>query len=272
MGIDAPPAQHVDPFLTRINGTNTTLEALWGATINNVTIRMLLNMRSGLAEYDDQQIRRETIDFPDWDISPQDYLAGTVVPKQFSFPPGTKSNYNSIGYMLLALVLATHARRPDGSELTDWAQLDQRSAAIPAALLAQGKYRSTTFFTRGRCSAYPHVAHYFACGNRTDPAHVDMFERSCLNGFGFGNLGISAGDAASFFYDLLGPEPRIVGGRARMLMSQFTGWGTTDDIVGEGHHYGLGLWTDPILTLPRMLNTSIAGMWPHTSCKADRDL
>ena len=33
---------------------------------------------------------------------------------------------------------------------------------------------------------------------------VDMHRLSCLNGWGFGNLGISAGDAAAFFYDLLG--------------------------------------------------------------------
>ena len=46
-------------------------------------------------------------------------------------------------------------------------------------------------------------------------------------------------------------------------MQQFTGWGTGTDIVGDGHHYGLGLWTDATLTLPRMVNTSVPGIWPY---------
>jgi hypothetical protein len=100
--------------------------------------------------------------------------------------------------MLLGLLLANHAQRPDGTELADWTELDQLAATIPAPLLAQGRYKSTTFFTTGQCSSYPNVAHYFACGlknksNPQPPTMEDMYHRSCLNGWGFGNLGISAG-------------------------------------------------------------------------------
>ena len=45
--LDDPIPPHIDTFLHAINGT--TLEELWGPTVNNVTIRMLLNMRSCLA-------------------------------------------------------------------------------------------------------------------------------------------------------------------------------------------------------------------------------
>ena len=77
--------QHIDPFLMRENGT--TLEALYGEEINNVTVRMLLQMRSGLKEYNDAVIKKYTVDYPQWDISPYDYLA--IIDNTFVFPPGT---------------------------------------------------------------------------------------------------------------------------------------------------------------------------------------
>jgi CubicO group peptidase (beta-lactamase class C family) len=258
--LEDPVAMHIDPFLTRINGSNTTMEAVWGPMVRNVTIRMLLNMRSGMPDYNNQVIQRDTLWSPDWDIGPQDYLSLVGYSKEkWRFAPGTRSEYCSMGYLMLALVQANHAKQADGSPLTDWAQLDQKAAAIPAHLLEGFGYNSTTFFTRGHCSAYSNVAHYYYLGNKSDPAYVDMYERSCLNGWGFGNLGISAQDAASFFYDLLGPQPKIVSGRARLLMQQFTGWGTKTDYVGDGHHYGFGVWEDPYLTLHGPFNTSVPG-------------
>ena len=122
---------------------------------------------------------------------------------------GSRSSYNSMGYLLLALLLANHSTLPSGAPLTSWDQLDQAKAALPPALRLKG-YRSTKFFTHGRCSNYSDVIHYFDCGNKTHPQSIDMRDRSCLNGWGFGNLGISAKDSAAFFYDLLGPEARVV--------------------------------------------------------------
>ena len=209
VGLDDLIGPHVDPFLSRVNGSNTTLESLWNATavgsalgMRNVTVRMLLNMRGGLREYDGAFIRKSTLGNPTWDISPFDYIA--VNSKKWEFPPGTKSSYNSIGYMLLLMLVANHATQADGGPLTGWDQLDQLAAAIPAALRADGGYNSTTFFTRGLCSNYSNIAHYFTRATTATSPFVDMHDKSCLNGWGFGNLGISAGDAASFFYDLLG--------------------------------------------------------------------
>ena len=51
---------------------------------------MLLNMRSGINEYDDTAVHRQTHEYPDWDISPFDYLAS--VNKKWESPPGTKSS------------------------------------------------------------------------------------------------------------------------------------------------------------------------------------
>ena len=121
--LEDPVAMHIDPFLTRINGSNTTMEAVWGPMVRNVTIRMLLNMRSGMPDYNDQVIKRDTLWSPDWDIGPQDYfsLVGYSTEK-WRFAPDTRSEYFSMGYLMLALVQANHAKQADGSPLTDWAQ------------------------------------------------------------------------------------------------------------------------------------------------------
>lgn len=65
----------------------------------------------------------------------------------------------------------------------------------------------------------------------------DLHSASCLNGWGFGNLGISAVAAADFIFDLVGRNPRVVDGLTALQMQQ---WGP----VLAWHHaerYGLGL-------------------------------
>jgi CubicO group peptidase (beta-lactamase class C family) len=55
--IDAPISTYVDPLLQRENGT--TMLELWGgdATVNNVTARLLMSMRAGMNDYDDDAYR-----------------------------------------------------------------------------------------------------------------------------------------------------------------------------------------------------------------------
>jgi hypothetical protein len=87
VGLDDPIPPHIDTFLHASNGT--TLEELWGPAVNNVTIRMLLNMRSCLIDYNNSQILAYTLEYPDWDLSPLDYLAFTLSRKhEFDCAPG----------------------------------------------------------------------------------------------------------------------------------------------------------------------------------------
>jgi CubicO group peptidase (beta-lactamase class C family) len=273
VGMDDPVPPHIDPFLNRTN--STTMEKLWGANISKVTVRMLLNMRSGIQDYDDRLIRKYTLDYPQWDITPYDYLA--IQDKKWACAPGTCSIYSSINYLLLGLLLCNYQREKtaNGSiSLGNWESLDQLNV-IPSALRVnatstptQHNYHHTLFFGRGPCSRYPGVVQtYDFVGNTTAPfAYASMINRSCLNGFGFGNIGLSALDSASFYYDLLGPRPRIVSGRAALLMQQFQGWGTTQDYVSLKHHYGLGIWTDGELGRAGQheVNVSTPGIWPYT--------
>ena len=86
------------------------------------------------------------------------------------------------------------------------------------------------------------MAHYYNyqynatgtdCYQRTK-SHIcqfaDQYYTSCLNGWGFGNIGASALAAASFFWDLVGRNPKIVSGEAALEMQQ---WG---DVL-EGHRW-----------------------------------
>ena len=55
LGLDDPVADHADSFLLR--AANTTLGALYGPRMANVTIRSCLDMRHGANAYDDRMVR-----------------------------------------------------------------------------------------------------------------------------------------------------------------------------------------------------------------------
>ena len=144
-----------------------------------------------------------------------------------------------------------------------YTELDQLAAALPAG--ARGEYPGTKFFLRGKCSTYPDVAHYYdflrpdpARGNRS--VFADMSNRSCLNGFAFGNIGTTATDAARFFFDLLGPTPRVLDRASVAAMTEF-GPGSVAPYTNTS--YGLGIWRTSYLSLGAgQLDSNLAGLAP----------
>ena len=74
VGFNDSIGMHVDPILKSGNGT--TMLELWNnnTEINNVTIYQLLHMKGGLKDYNDGQMRQWTLDHPNEDFSPFDYL------------------------------------------------------------------------------------------------------------------------------------------------------------------------------------------------------
>ena len=63
----------IDPFLKRTNGT--TMQKLFGNEVLTLTVRDLLHMRSGFDTYGDTYIHNITVSDPEWDITPNDYIA-----------------------------------------------------------------------------------------------------------------------------------------------------------------------------------------------------
>ena len=75
-------------------------------------------MTGGILDYDDGQIKKWTLEHPDDDITPLDFLY--QVNKTY-VEPGKAVIYSSVGYMMLGLALVQH------SDLTTWKDFDQMS-------------------------------------------------------------------------------------------------------------------------------------------------
>ena len=124
-----------------------------------------------------------------------------------------------------------------------WDEYDQRDV-IPKALMSS--YSNLTFSMKGHCSLYTDVhgyeIHYRPTNakspNRTEFGSVDVAGLSCLSGWTCGNVVAPASVIASFFYDLLGPEPRLVSKASLAEMTKFHDfkWGWD-----KWMSYGLGL-------------------------------
>ena len=64
LDLDAPVHTAIDPWLAKQTPPQPPLLDIWGGdtTINTVTGRQLLQMRSGIQDYDDQALYQWTLD------------------------------------------------------------------------------------------------------------------------------------------------------------------------------------------------------------------
>ena len=148
LDIDLPIAKYVDPILKRDNGTS--LMELWeDRRIMNVTGRMLLGMRSGIPDYDDNWFYELTLKDPNYDVTPYEILRH--LRKELECEPGTCGLYSSPGFELLGLALAEVA----GAKT--WLEYDQLKGTIPPELLPN--YKGTQFMLSGLCNQYTDVVH-----------------------------------------------------------------------------------------------------------------
>ena len=220
-------------------------------------------MSTGISEYSDSAVRATTDLEPFHDITPQEYLTNlTLNPSRAAWRCGPNVSspvacdpptYCSMGFLVLALAVAGHIGAPS------WQAVDWKSLSIPQSLLSDPERpaynASLLFFTNGPCSDYPGVAHYY---DDRGAGFEDLHSASCLNGWGFGNVGASAAAAADFFYDLVGREPRIVDGLTALEMQQ---WGGVL-AYHQTERYGLGLMYLPLATYA-YLNVSAPGATPY---------
>lgn len=219
---------------------NTTLEQLYPPAISNVSFRDLLSMRAGLSDYSSSAVFKATETELTTDLDPISYLTNdTLTPHKEVWRCGNATAcdpplYNSVGFLVLGLALAGAAN------VSTWEEYDQLRGAVPPGSVADGRYRGLTFFKHGPCSSYPNVTHYYELTRHG--GYVDQINTSCLNGWAFGNVGLPAVTAATFFHDLVGPRPSIVSAESAIEMQQ---WGE----VLAGHwweRYGLGLMWLPL--------------------------
>jgi D-alanyl-D-alanine carboxypeptidase len=209
-----------DQLWTKLNGSSI-VHAL-GPQIKDVTVRQLLQMQSGIPDFDNDASRQYQFDHPVEDLGPVKEMS-FVFGKNFSCTPGTCGQYSSSNYELLGLLLAQQAGKQSWD---DYSQAE--------GLPVFPEMTSTVFAVHGPCSQYTSVHGY---SNAQSPP-VDVFDVSCTNGWTCGNLISNAADAAFFVRALLGKGERILTSRTQSEMFKFKpltrDWST-------GLPYGLGI-------------------------------
>jgi len=192
--LNSTVAPLIDPFLKKINGTS--MLELWNGdtTIEKLTIYQLLHMQGGLNDYDDHKMTEWTIEHPNDNYSPLDYLH--ALNKTFMCAPGTCEFYSSNGYEILGFVLAAHYEAEDWDSF-DWWKI------FPENLRSE-YFKNTKFMKPGTCRDQDTVHTYLIAIDNQLPGlkltSIDLDDDSCLNGWGFGNLAASASDVAKFYH------------------------------------------------------------------------
>jgi len=247
IALEDPAFKHIDPVLHRL--WNSSLGKLWGTASSNVTIRHLLGMTSGFADYTDEQLEKATLRYSGDDVAPFVYLL-SASHSGYVCPTGSCAAYSGANFVLLGLVLV----QLDGG--WSWQDLDQRSV-IPAELWQTGRYSHTSFARLGRCSQYPGVAHQYATSpldtqSDANVTFLDLEEVSCLNGWTMGNIMTTPTDLATFFYDMVTLSPSgqgFVNATTLDMMTQYHSLSDTWCVGPSGPgscSYGLGLFKDQL--------------------------
>jgi len=162
LDLDEPAHQIVDPWL-QAQGLPTLLEVFNGdPKINLVTPRQLFSMRAGVRDYNDRAVRQFTIDHPQEDFLPMQFMTSitNTTSSAFLFKPGSGGSYSGVSYVLGGWVLAAAAG------VASWEELDQKrlieapplNTSLPGFQFDQGR-----FMGRGLCSQYrlPPVVHQY---------------------------------------------------------------------------------------------------------------
>eukprot|EP00040_Diaphanoeca_grandis_P044761 m.13476 g.13476 ORF g.13476 m.13476 type:complete len:492 (-) comp9745_c0_seq1:116-1591(-) len=255
--IDKPIANYVDHVLFKFNGTS--MAALWNndPKVNNITARLLMQMRAGLNDYEDAPYEAWTWEHPNQDWSPFDMLH-KMNKTWVCGGPGICGHYASTGYEILGLALCQL------QNCSDWSELDQKWV-LPQSL--KQKYNGVIFPEHGKCNKYPHMIHQYSLNATSTTSHTstpwrttlpenllspldnvspqhgvdvhftDIINYSCLNGWSCGNIAATTESIANWYWDLLG-DYKIVSEQTVTQMLNGTpltnGW-------SPGLRYGLGL-------------------------------
>eukprot|EP00040_Diaphanoeca_grandis_P003591 m.25333 g.25333 ORF g.25333 m.25333 type:complete len:486 (-) comp14960_c0_seq1:458-1915(-) len=131
-----------------------TMEQLFGPVANNVSIRNLATMTSGIPDFDTAKpdnkdpskstdpFRKEVYDTPARDWGPFDLLSVPWVAKgSMDFAPGNQTSYSSTNFVLLGLVLAA-------TRGVEWDKFDQ-GAWRPQTSIANGLLNNTKWGVTG---------------------------------------------------------------------------------------------------------------------------
>jgi CubicO group peptidase (beta-lactamase class C family) len=200
IGLNDTVAPLVDDFLMRTNGTNLLKLFNGDRRVLDITVYHLLHMKAGLDDYDDHEMTLWTLNHPNEDFSPLDYLH--TMPKTLLCNPGDCEYYSSNGYEILGFILAQQANA------TSWETFDWWST-FPEGR-RQNYFNETLFLEKGKCSSLNVTHQYMGLVSNEYPGlkvtEYDILSDSCLNGWGFGNIAATALDVAKYYFEYFGSE------------------------------------------------------------------
>lgn len=168
LDLDVPITTYTDPWLAKQNPPRLPLAYIWeNAAIMNVTTRQLLNMRSGLHDYDDYMSLAWTLmQSTPRDILPLDFIMQFTTNKTLLWPPNGGGAYSGTGYVILGWVLSA------ASGAASWEELDQAAifSKLPPPCDASWYANHTDFMHMGACAQY---------GKRVIPQYVTLGQHVC---------------------------------------------------------------------------------------------
>ena len=179
--LDAPAHTYIDPWLAAQSPPVDSLLKQWGGdtTINEVTVRQLLSMRSGIRDYDDSALFEWTLHHPDDNYLPQMFISN--VDKTFEFQPGQGGLYSGTGYVMLGMILSAV------QDASTWDKVDQMGPLLSRSSATKTKLAldDTLFMMAGKCSQYPNVTHQYIYNKRpymmtTNTTTMSFSERQAL--------------------------------------------------------------------------------------------
>ena len=164
LDLDAPAYTYIDPWLAKQTPPVASLLKQWNgdSTINTVTVRHLLSMRSGIKDYDDGALFEWTLKHPDSDFLPEMFIS--TVNKSFEFPPGKGGLYSGTGYVMLGMILSSVQNS------TSWDVVDQMGPLLSRSSTDDAGWKlvldNTQFMMKGKCSQYSKVTHQYIYNHR----------------------------------------------------------------------------------------------------------
>lgn len=245
--LEDKPMSLVDLYLERLHANATvkytwsTMSDLFGSQVMDVTIKQLLQHRSGIPDFDTLAARAVQTSHPTETMDPLTIL-NQINGLPLDFAPGSCGKYSSTGYVIVGLLLAQYMD-------TSWQDLDPFDF-FPDEM--RHKYTSTLVFpSKGECSAIPGMAH----GYRQPPpgGYDDVFNWTCTYGWMAGNMVGSAQSLADFVFDLYGPPQAFVNSSSLLNMLEF---GVLSCNTGAPDVYGIGTMlmnSYPFLMAPDLL-------------------
>jgi CubicO group peptidase (beta-lactamase class C family) len=219
---------------------NKTLAETLGKRVENVTVGQLIQMRSGVSDFDvpdfDNYVLKNSnrtytpLDFLSYvsslsdEICEADYAGNCKC--RFQFEPGTQVAYSSTNFVLAGLVLVG----AQSNVTTSWKEYDMARQG-----LGLQDSSSLEFFTDGALNRWLDVGGLSVQYGKT----IIYDQDASIMGWTCGNAVATALDMAKFYYNLLGPPCSFVSRQSLDIMTTFR---TLSEGWAKGYiDYGTGL-------------------------------